>query len=185
MTSFNKMLLGVAVLLTLIPLQSCEGPEGPAGKDGATGAQGPKGDPGEPGTANVIYSDWKSVTTNMWERTTVSGLVKYRHDITAPPIDQTILDRGLVMVYVKLSQDDSQVRPLPHLVQSSLTGVRLEFSLAEKKVSIWGIDTDQGRNMTPPDGQYRYVIVPGSQAGRLAEIPQTYEEAARLFNLPD
>lgn len=184
MTSIFKVLLGGVFLLTVLTLQSCEGPEGPAGKDGI-GAQGPKGDPGEPGTANVIYSEWKSVSTNMWERTTASGLTKYRHDITAPPLDQAVLDRGMVLVYVRLSQDDNQVRPLPHLVGSSLVQVRLEFSLSERKISLWSIDTDQGRNLTPPDGQYRYVIVPGGQAGRLAEIPQSYEEAARLFQIPD
>ncbi|MFA7472274.1 MAG: hypothetical protein WCY86_05185 [Spirosomataceae bacterium] len=184
MTKINQIILGAVLLLASLSFPSCEGPEGPPGKDGV-GTQGPKGDPGEPGTANVIYSEWKSVTTNMWERTSASGVTRFRHDITAPPVDQAILDRGLVLVYVKLSQDNNQIRPLPHLVESSLIQVRLDYSLSEKKISIWSTDLDQGRNLTPPDGQYRYVIVPGAQAGRIAEMPQSYEDAVRIFNLAD
>ncbi len=171
-------------VLAVLTLQSCEGPEGPAGKDGI-GTQGPKGEPGEPGTANVIYSDWKSVNTAAWVKTTTNGLVRYQYDMTAPPLDQAILERGLVLVYVKLTQDDNQVRPLPYVVTSNLTQVRLEFSLLEKKVRLLSTDPDQGRNLTAPDGQYRYVIVPGSQAGRIAGGPLSYEDAVRLFNLPD
>src|SRR5690606_26949671 len=150
MTRVSKLLSGCFVLLAMVSFQSCEGPEGPAGKDG-TGIQGPKGDPGEPGSANVIYSEWKSVPTNLWTRTSAAGLVRFHHDITAPPLDQAVLDKGMVLVYVKLSQDDNQVRPLPHLVTSGLTQVRLEYSLLEKKIRLWGIDPDQSRNLTPPN----------------------------------
>ena len=184
MTSKFRVFQVFFFLVAVLTLQSCEGPEGPAGKDGI-GTQGPKGEPGEPGTANVIYSEWKSVNTAAWVKTTTNGLVRYQYDMTAPPLDQAILERGLVLVYVKLTQDDNQVRPLPYVVTSNLTQVRLEFSLLEKKVRLLSTDPDQGRNLTAPDGQYRYVIVPGSQASRIAGGPLSYEDAARLFNLPD
>ncbi len=185
MTSKFRVFQVLFFLTTVLALQSCEGPEGPAGRDGI-GTQGPPGEQGEPGTANVIYSEWKSVTTNLWDRTTRSGVVWYQHDIAAPPLDQAILERGMVMVYVKLTQDDNQVRPLPYVVASNLTQVRLEYSLLEKKVRLLSTDPDQGRNLTAPDGQYRYVIVPGSQAAaRIADGPLSYEEAVKLFNLPD
>ena len=184
MTSKFKVFQVFFILLAILSFQSCEGPEGPAGKDGV-GTQGPKGDPGEPGTANVIYSEWKSVSTAAWIKNTNNGLVRYQHDITAPPLDQSIIEKGLVLVYVKLPQDENQVRPLPYIVTSNLTQVRLEYSLLEKKVRLLSIDPDQGRNLTPPDGQYRYVIVPGSQAGRIANEALSYEAAVELFNLPD
>lgn len=184
MTNCRSVFSGFIFLLAVLLFQSCEGPEGPAGKDGV-GTQGPKGDQGDPGTANVIYSDWKSVSTNMWTRTSSGGITRFRHDISAAPLDQAVIDRGMVLVYVRLSQDDNQVRPLPLTISSALTEIRLEYSLIEKNVRLWSIDSDQGRNMTPPDGQYRYVIVPGSQQGRIAGGPLSYEDAVKLFNLPD
>ncbi len=184
MTSKFRVFPAIFLLAAILVFQGCEGPEGPAGKDGV-GTQGPKGDQGEPGTANVIYSEWKSVTTSSWTKTTTNGVVRFHHDITAPPLDQAILERGLVLVYVKLSQDDNQVRPLPYIIASNLTQVRLEYSLLDKKVRLLSTDPDQSRNLTPPDGQYRYVIVPGSQQGRIADGRLSYEDAVRLFNLPD
>lgn len=180
MTIYSKFRYISIVFATAIFLGSCEGPEGPAGRDGTNGT---KGDPGEPGNANVIYSEWKPVTSNMWTRVSAGGVSNLQHDITAPPIDQSVLDRGLVLVYVKLSQDDNQVRPLPYTLISALTQLRLEYSLLEKVVRIWSINVSEGG--TPPDGQYRYIIVPGGQAGRLADRQLTYQEAATLFNIPD
>ncbi len=185
MTSKFRVFPVIFFLATILLFQGCKGPEGPAGKDGV-GTQGPKGEPGEPGTANVIYSEWKSVPTNLWIKTTRNGLVWYQYDMTAPPLDQAVLEKGLVLVYVKLTQDDNQVRPLPYVVTSNLTQVRLEFSLLEKKVRLLSTDPDQGRNLTAPDGQYRYVIVPGGQvASRIAYGQLSYEDAVALFNLPD
>lgn len=179
-----KLLLSAALFVSIVSLSGCEGPEGPAGKDG-TGVPGPKGDPGAPGTANVIYSDWKSVTTNMWTRSSGAGLVRFFHDFAAPPLDQTVLDKGMVLVYVKLTQDDNQIRPLPFTVASNLTQVRLEYALLDKKVRLWCTNPDQGSALTPPDGQYRYIIVPGGQAGRLSGRQLSYEEAVEMFGLPD
>ena len=180
MTVFRKirylfLLFGIGAFLA-----ACDGPEGPAGKDGINGA---KGDPGAPGNANVIYSEWKTVTSNMWTQQSSGGLTRLQHDMTAPPLDQSVLDRGMVLVYVKLSQDNNQVRPLPYTIASAITQIRLEYSLLEKIVRIWSLDVYEGKS--PPDGQYRYIIVPGGQAGRLADRPLSYEEAAALFNLPD
>jgi len=183
----RNLILFASLLAGSVCLSACEGPAGPAGEDGI-GIQGPKGDKGDkgdPGTANVIYSTWKSVATNSWTRSTVNGIVKFYHDMSAPALDQSIVDRGQVLVYVKLSQDNNQVRPLPYTLVSNLTELRLEFSFSEKNVRIWSVDPDQGRNLTPPDGQYRYVIVPGSQQGRLNYEALSYQEAVRLFGLPD
>lgn len=180
MTSYLKFRHIFLFFAAVAILGACEGPEGPAGRDGTNGE---KGDPGAPGNANVIYSEWKTVSSNMWTSSSSGGLTRLHHDIAAPPLDQNALDRGLVLVYVKMSQDNNQVRPLPYTVASAITQIRIEYSLLEKIVRIWSLDVYEGK--TPPDGQYRYIIVPGGQAGRLADRQLSYEEAVALFNLPD
>ena len=180
MTIFSKLRYLLFLCVSTILLGACEGPEGPAGKDGVNGE---RGEPGPPGNANVIYSEWKSVTSNMWTSSVSGGVSRLHHDIAAPPLDQNVIDRGLVLVYAKISQDNNQVRVLPYTLTSAITQIRLEYSLLEKIVRIWSINVYEGA--TPPDAQYRYIIVPGGQAGRLTDKSLSYEEAKELFNLPD
>ncbi len=179
----QNSLFACIVLVGALLLTGCEGPEGPAGQDGI-GIPGPKGDKGEKGdagTANVIYSEWKAITTNLWTSTNINGVVKFYHDIAAPALDQSVVDRGQVLVYVKLSQDNAQVRALPYTIVSNLTQIRLEYSFSDKNIRIWSV----GGSLSPPDGEYRYVIIPGSQQGRLHYSDLTYEAAVALFGITD
>ncbi len=181
-TNYAVLLL---LLLSVLLFNACKGPAGPTGPAGSNGTQGPAGTPGingPAGTANVIYSNWAKAGS--WTSVNVFGVQRSYIDITVPRLSQEILDRGLVLVYVKLETDNNQVRQLPVRIYAQFTEEMIDFALSFNKIRIWSTPI---RPPVPPspNNEFRYVLVPGGQAGRLNYENMTYEEAKAAFGMEE
>jgi hypothetical protein len=184
-----KKLVGMCLVAgLLLGVSACEGPQGPvgpAGQNGTQGPAGPQGPVGPTGSANVIYSSWtKSTNWGGWQPANVFGVNRSFFDINAPALSQEVLDRGVVLVYTKLTTDNNQMRQLPVTVYAQFTEELLDFSVVLNRIRIWSTPI---RPPVPPSPNYefRYVLIPGGQAARVSYEKLTYEEAKERFNLPD
>lgn len=139
---------------------------GAAGAAGTVGAKGDKGDKGDAGTANVIYSDWTSLTF------TGSG-TNWTAKITTPKITQDILDKGVVLTFFKFGTD---VYPGNY--------VNLPAIAIYQYNSLGSITLKSTFNASYP---WRYVIIPGSvPSGRLQSVKaMNYDEIKALYNIPN
>jgi hypothetical protein len=139
---------------------SCSKPEN--GKDGA------------PGTANVIYSDWVSVTATNDGTTWTGG-------ITAPKITQEILNKGTILVFNQFQ--GSTVYPLPILYTDTILNyVTYVCSLSQITISS-NFDA-----FTPGD-KYRYIIIPGGTSvnGKMTPTDykkMSYTQVCSTLNIP-
>lgn len=155
--------LKTILIITIISLfaTSCSKPE-----DGAVGPQG------ETGTANVIYSNW--ATTPF----TNSGSF-WGSNINAPKITQEIIDKGNVLVYVKLG---TQVLPLSYAKGSS-------YALFGYSLSHIDIETNSDYSIFP----FRYIIIPGgvSISGKMSNTKNvdfkkmSYSEVCQQLHIPE
>lgn len=185
MKNMKKLLNWGLLVVALMAMNACEGPQGPVGPAGSNGAQGPAGPQGQqgvPGTANVVYSSW--ARAGAWSTVDVYGVVRSFIDINAPRLTQEVIDRGVVLVYVKLTTDNNQVRQLPVTVFAQFTEELIDFSLIANRIRVWS--TPVRPPISPsPNYEFRYVIIPGAQAARMNYENLSYEEAREMFNLPD
>ncbi len=151
-------------------LPGATGATGPRGETGATGPQGPKGDPG---TANVYYSDW--ITLNV---TGSSG--NYEATVITPKITQEILDKGVILMFVKNS---GNIYPVPYAYATSISTL---VSTIIPKISLGKIGIYLSYNIFNP---FRYVIIPGSisiGSGRKKALENmSYKEIQALYNIPE
>lgn len=145
------------------------------------GAQGPKGDKGDPGNANVIYSDWKFLTWNVFSSTTVSAIM------TAPELTQYDNGDNIVMVYRR----SGVIRQLPYSFFSNENAslhCDFDYTLGSNKINI------NTRKIGSPlvaqidyDYMYRYVIIPrGVLASSQAKGVnlKNFAELAQSFDIP-
>ena len=145
------------------------GPAGPAGSAGATGPQGPKGDTG---TANVIYSAWLDVTyvVDTVHNGNVIDTLGYHADITANKLTSSIIDRGEIKVYMNWGTTaNPDVAPLP-ILDVFFTGLIINPEFLVQKITLFAnlnasTFTQSGQKFL----QYRYILIPGSVAGRYAK----------------
>jgi Collagen triple helix repeat (20 copies) len=181
-TRIFAMLLITSILIFMDGCKAEKGEVGPAGATGATGAAGATGATGaagatgakgDPGTANVFYSDWINVTF------TGSG-GSWIAVLTAPKITQDILDKGVVLMFIKIG---GTVYSVPYAYATStgtIVGTILP-GLTLGKITLYG-----SYNYSNP---FRYVIVPGGitiGGGRIAALKSmTYQEVKELYHLPD
>ena len=187
-TRLGRLRYCLMLLLAVAGMSACEGPDGPIGPAGPSGVQGPsgaQGPPGPTGTANVIYSAWTKAGT--WTKTNVFGVDRFYTELQADRLSQEILDRGVVLVYAKLETDNNQVRQLPVTVYAQFTEDIIDFSLNLNKVRIWSTPVrGPALPLSPsPNHSFRYVLIPGGQAGRISYEKLTYPEAKVLFGLTD
>lgn len=178
----KKLILSCLLLSVGILMQNCKteaGPVGPAGATGATGPAGPAGATGATGatgaagatgTANVIYSDWATVTFT-GSSTTWTG------KITAPKITQEILDKGVVKTYFKFGTDVYEGN-YTNLTGGSTTSIYQYLSLGAINLKS---------TFNASSYPWRYVIIPGgTPSGRLANIDYSnYAEVKKAYNIPD
>lgn len=149
----KAIFLAVAVIGMTTMQLSCKkgdtGPQGPKGEQGEKGDRGDdgdKGDKGNTGTANVIYSDWSSITF------TNSGGV-YSGTINAPKLTADILNKGEIAVYE---------RTVIGLPPSTTNYTKLPYTNGSKWVKV---DMEVGkiiiRSNVNSIFSYRYVLIPG------------------------
>lgn len=165
----KKLISPLSVIVTcFIFLTACKGPAGPVGATGATGPVGPTGatgatgatgpagatgpigatgSTGATGTANVIYSNWINVTCVLGA--TTPGI--WDGLLTAPGVTQTIIDRGVVKIYLRNPQN--LVFELNYVTTNDFIHYYLTVGLITMRSSY---------NATYP---YRYILIPGGVSG--------------------
>ncbi|GHB81092.1 collagen-like protein [Persicitalea jodogahamensis] len=175
--------------IVMICLGSCSGTEGPAGPVGPAGPQGPvgtAGPQGPAGSANVLYSNWTKAGT--WIKTNQFGTDRFYFDITnVNRLTQAVLDQGVVLMYAKLETENNQVRQLPIRVYALFTEDIIDFTLTVNRIRVWSVPVrgPQTPIQPSPNHEFRYVIIPGGQAGRISYEKLTYAEAKDMFQIPD
>jgi hypothetical protein len=197
--SINLQALVITLIVGLAMLAACEGPQGPEGPQGAEGVQGEQGDQGpkgDDGTANVIYSDWVEFgsDTTWSSQITEFGMEYRKYWITANQVDSTVMNTGVVNVYIDFMADTG-IQQLPLI--GNITGglQRLDFDFAFQEIELTfaehpNADVDPG---TFDSGNfYRYVIIPGGQpvsgSAKMSEAElksMSYDEVQSRFNIPD
>lgn len=198
-------LLTLSSLAILFIASSCtkEGPEGPAGAQGAQGPAGTPGAPGTPGAGVTTYSAW-FVTGAGWAEATLAdpyyGEVFYFLK-AAPVVTQQIIDQGIVLCYMKgdpLLDAPANTHPvlLPYTVGTGFGFTDLyDFAISTGNIRFlyksdnpWDAEDLAGIS-------FRYVVIPGSIAGRSATATyggyskeelkaMSYEQIAAKFNIP-
>lgn len=160
------------------------GPAGAAGAPGAPGAAGTPGAPGAPGTANVIYSSWLNVT---YTGTDTTG---WFANIPAPQLVDSILNRGEIKVYFNAGSDSTNsqfILPLP-IRDILLTGAIVNPYYSNMRINL--VSTAQLSSFRLRNYnyfQYRYIIIPGGKAARLATNINwdNYNEVKKYLRLAD
>jgi hypothetical protein len=126
-------------------ISGCEGPEGPRGKTG---------------TANVIYSNWYSPET--WVFETTFGVAERSYTIETSLLTQEIIDSGVVMVYMRFFGLNPQINQLPIILQDVHYSFLFRAQAGSIKVVYYSLTTptiDPGE--IPSYNQVRYVLIPG------------------------
>lgn len=177
-TAAAAMLLTSSLLFT-----QCQGPQGEPGPQGEKGATGSKG---ETGTTNVIYSGWVNMSNNSFWSSHSDG---FTANFAAPPINQTVIDQGLVLIYVK-DGDRNNVFQLPLYINTNLT--IKAYATLQRIHLILQVNPSAGVTsfsnfLLGQYTTYRYIVVPGGMAGgRKATVDYSnYEEVKAYYNLPD
>ncbi len=185
-------------------LIACKGPAGPAGATGATGpvgptgatgATGPTGATGATGTANVIYSNWITVTNAEWSNT---GQLATSHnkDLSAPGVTAAIVNQGVVLVYMYFDVPNT-IRLLPWFDGTFLISHFVEHvQVGTIRVGTRRFDNAAFVNNYAPI-YYRYILIPGGvsggryTSGQLAgyTVDQVksmdYKQVVELLSIPD
>lgn len=82
-----------------------QGASGVTGPAGTSGAQGLPGTPGKDGNANVVYTDWKSMPTDVYIRGISNQSVIFQTAITSQTVlTRDALDKAAIFVYYKVFQ---------------------------------------------------------------------------------
>jgi hypothetical protein len=218
-TKIKILALGVALCIAACKGEDgAVGPTGPKGDtglagtngtNGAVGATGPAGAVGATGTANVIYSAWidrpfpgtgsTAWTSGNFGTATRANFPTYSCSLSAPKLTPEIIDKGVIMVYMKPFAAFIGALPLPHeassinSIDSSPLGMRYSFTpLGNGTIVISAKNVypalSSGTWQTPStDEQFRYVIIPGGvPAGRTANVDlNDYEAVKKYYNLKD
>lgn len=171
-----------------------QGPAGPTGATGATGATGGTGATGATGSANVIYSNWITVTNSEWSNTGQSA-TSHTKDLSAPGITTTIINQGVVLVYMNYDTPP-QIRLLPWFDGTYLISHYVDYvQVGTIRVGTRRFDNAPFINNYAPI-YYRYVLIPGGvSGGRFSSGPavgystdqlknMSYEQVALLFGIP-
>ncbi len=161
----------LAISTALMIAAGCEGPEGPTGPQGAQGPQGeqgPEGPEGPTGTANVIYSEW--VTLSDLEAstdTTVLSRTYRKWEIPAPELTQEIINQGTILVYFAL---EGVVLPLPATFGGT-NPIYVTFAPFQSGIlSILAQNLDNTASGLNSSIQFRYILIPGGIQAK-AKIP--------------
>ena len=200
-------LLSLFSLAIVILASSCtkEGPEGPVGATGAQGPAGAPGAPGAPGAGQTTYSTWVTTVSADWVvgwQAPNNYNVEMVYNRTAAGVTQSILDQGVVLAYgrnftVGASTILSNTMALPYT--EAFNGQNYGYILAPGKI-VFTYDPDGWAPIRPVSQlvgiAYRYILIPGSLAGR-GETPtyggytaeelraMPYEKVTEIFNIPD
>lgn len=152
----------VFLILTLLStLVACtkEGPQGP------------------PGNANVVSS---TITSSSWEYSNPSWSITF----TYPAITQDIIDKGAVLVYLKVGQGYNQL-PVT-IYQSSSYSSSLEVASFVGGVKVFWTDSDLTQPNNPGQQSFKVVVIAASGLAQNPNIDfKNYEAVKQAFHLND
>jgi hypothetical protein len=145
----------------------------------------------------VIYSTWAASPTPA--SITIDGTSGNGFILTATSLTQTIIDRGVVLVYLRInSTGDFSNLPLPYITRAGGGANTIAFwpSLNTIKVMRFINDGVNGTTFLSASWLWRYVLIPGGVAGRFTSGPaagytydqikaMSYEQVKTLFNIPE
>jgi len=183
--SKKSLFFPLVIILSLAIFSACQkdgdaGPAGPEGPAGPAGPQGPQGPEGPAGTANVMYSDWLSVTFEPNDDST-----NWSAAIDAPEVTPEMLSQGEIKVYINFNTAaDPVIFPLPYFDGANIISP-LFYTDTIALISTVDASTFQEQGQT--FFQYRYVLIPGSVlAVKPANVNlDNYLEMKKFFRLKD
>jgi hypothetical protein len=194
MNRLLTLLLGLALLVSIYACKGPQGDVGPAGPQGVSGAAGATGPQGVSGVSGVsiFTSPWSPTATQAnWfvdpaDKTFFSLGITYNPTATlTQAVYQRILDQGLVLIYMRFTNDPGAVFLLP-LYQEDTSNLYAVPNNDNNKITI-DLFLDFVNVPTKISSmQFRYVMVPPAPGGRLAAIDwKNYNEVKKALNLTD
>lgn len=144
---------------------------GPVGPPGAPGPQGPAGNANVISTENITLNTWLYNSQYKW----------YYANINMPEITPAVTDRGLVMVYQRISGANSPIWiPLP----DTYGNVTTNYEFYDGGITIYSFNVDNTTPIAPTGMVVRAVIIPDSfrKANPNANW-KNYEETKEILNL--
>jgi hypothetical protein len=172
----------IALMLGCTAEKGDPGPAGPAGAAGPAGPAGPAGQPGQPGAAGATGAVGSANVTQITFGADFAPTSS--KDFTFPAsITTDMLDKSLVIVYLKTSNNPSNWYQIPGLILSSDDFRYILFS-GSRMIRIVR-ESGAGVSMITDT---RVLIIPAATilTGRYATIDYSnYEEVRQTFNLPE
>ena len=192
--AFTRLLVALFVCYGLV---SCEGPEGPAGATGqagppgAAGQAGPQGPAGAAGpqgpvgAANVIASEWKSLT---WiEAPPFSTSI-----VTTTEITESVINQGTVLAYWRTVSTSNSIKLMPTPVYNTTTGELsyiIDYSIRIGNLLVFhGVPSGGlvGASIAFPNASVRYIVIPPPSSSGRIEYPfdfDDYEAVCEYFGI--
>lgn len=181
---FLRLMLAAFVCYVLV---SCEGPEGPAGATGQAGPQGvagaigtpgpagPAGPQGPIGAANVIASEWESLTWTESPPFSTSTVI-------ANEITENVLNQGTVLAYWRTTSTSTSIKLMPTPVYNTTTGVLgyiIDYSIRIGNLLVFhGVPSDglSGASTAFPNASVRYIVIPPSSGSGRIKYPFDFDD---------
>ncbi len=139
------------------------GPEGAQGVQGSQGSQGPQGPQGVEGpqgpigNANIIISDWISISGTLRDSSLDNSALKVMHYI-APELTDDILNRGAILVYMRFG---SYQWTLPYTSYAGGKVSTISFIPARNVIFITRFAHDNSGSVTiNSSARLKYILIP-------------------------
>lgn len=166
-------ILQIGVISGLLFLAACTGEKGevgPQGVAGAAGAAGDKGDTGAKGEFTKVLTGKITVKPANWIAQTIDVADDgYYVVIPEKQITKDILEKGMIMVYYTFSDINT---PMPAVSGDSKVLHLAYLANGEGRIRIDLHPAVYLSKIVKPtfDYNFRWVIAPGSTAGRMSNI---------------
>ena len=166
---FQKPLLAMFIICSLV-LTSCK--EGPQGPKGATGNANVN-----TYTYNVYYSDWLASSKDLYV------------NLSANFITQDINDNGTVLVYISNGSNGWLALPqIEYTASNYFTRYSAVYYVGG--VTIWKTDSDGNQTSTPTGTSTFKIVAIQGYAGKKSNIPtglntNNYNDVKRYYCLSD
>jgi hypothetical protein len=173
--------LGVALCLCAIFFAlSCQGPVGPQGPPGLPGPSGAPGPQAQVVNITVAVGDWRLANTGAPGEYIQSGWK------TAANITQSIINTGVVLVYMQMESNPStwQQLPITFYGQNVFQVIDAQYRAGQVQIFI-----NQSNASAPPTPQgtltFRVVAIAGISVAELQKTVdiQSYQDVAAAFHL--
>lgn len=160
-----KSLLAICIIALSLIGCTKEGAQGPAGKDGTNG------------NANVVSS---SITSSSWVYNNPSWEIAFSY----AAITQDIIDRGAVLVYMKVGSAYNQI-PITFYPANNYSRT-YDISSNVGSVTIYCTDSDLTQPTNPGIQTFKIVVISASQLIKNPNVDlNNYSIVKQAFQLQD